>query len=95
MQIPDAVRRAIRTFIQAFLGVIIAQSGAILIDAQKGEYVLDIEWMKRIAVSAAVAGVIALFTYIQNALEDSGVVPSIMKSKASSGANPITQDPAV
>lgn len=91
----DAVRRAIRTFVQAFTGVIVAQSGAILLDAQKGEYVLDIEWIKRLAVSAAVAGVIALVSWLQNAMEDAGSIPSVLKASASSGANPVTHDPAV
>jgi hypothetical protein len=95
MKLPDAVRRALRTFVQAFIGVILAQSGAILIDAQRGEYVLDLDWIKRILVSALVAAVIALITWIQNYLEDNTGVPAIGKATASSGENPITQGPAV
>lgn len=91
----DALRRAIRTFVQAFCGVVIAQSGAILVNAQKGEYVLDIEWVKRIGISALVAGVIALFTFLMNWSEDKGVIPSVLKATASSGAEPVTRDPAV
>lgn len=93
MNLSDAVRRALRTFCQAFLGVVIAQSGAILIDAQKGEYVLDIEWIKRIGVSAIAAGVIALVSFAQNWLEDNSSFPSVGKATASSGARPITHDP--
>jgi hypothetical protein len=89
MRLSDAIRRGIRTFVQAFIGVILAQSGAILLAAQKGEYVLDIEWWKRIAVSGAAAGVIALFSYIQNALEDRGTVPALLKAPPSPGANPV------
>ena len=92
---PDALRRSIRTFLQAFCGVIIAQSGAILLDAQKGEYVLDIEWIKRIGVSAAVSGVIALVTFIQNYAEDNSNFPSMLKASASGGQNPVTIDPKV
>lgn len=75
--------------------MIVAQSGAILLDAQKGEYVLDIEWIKRLAVSAAVAGVISLVSFLQNWSEDKGIVPSVLKATASSGADPVTRDPAV
>ena len=95
MNLPDAARRALRTFLQAFIGVILAQIGAIAINAQKGEYVLDIEWIKRVGISAFVAGVIALITWLQNYLEDNTNFPSMMKASASSGANPITRDPAV
>lgn len=92
---PDSLRRAIRTFVQAFTGVIIAQSGAILLDAQKGAYVLDIEWLKRLAVSAAVAGVIALVTYVHNLAEDKTAFPAVLKSVPSSGQNPVTRDAPV
>jgi hypothetical protein len=95
MNLPDAARRAIRTFLQAFIGVILAQIGAIAISAQKGEYVLDIEWLKRIGVSAFAAGVIAVLSFLQNYLEDAGTIPSVMKATASSGANPVTHDNAV
>lgn len=91
----DAVRRSIRTFLQAFLGVILAQAGAIALDAQKGEYVLDVEWIKRIGISAIVAGVIAVLTFTHNALEDNTSFPSVLKASASGGQNPVTRDPAV
>jgi hypothetical protein len=95
MHLPDAARRAIRTFLQAFLGVILAQIGAIAISAQKGEYVLDIEWLKRIGVSAFAAGVIAVLSFLQNYLEDNTNFPAVLKSSASSGQNPVTQDAKV
>lgn len=95
MNLPDAVRRAIRTFVQAFAGVIVYQSGAILLDAQRGEYVFDADWTKRILISALVAGVIALCTWLQNWAEDNTSFPAIGKATASSGENPITQGPAV
>jgi hypothetical protein len=83
----------LRTFVQAFTGVILAQVGAIAVDAQQGKYVLDIDWLKRILISALVAGIIALVTFAQNWSEDAGVVPSVLKAKASSGADPVTTDP--
>jgi hypothetical protein len=90
---PDALRRALRTFVQSFTGVILAQVGAIAIDAQQGKYVLDIDWIKRILVSALVAGVIALLTFAQNWAEDAGAIPAVGKAVASSGADPATVSP--
>ena len=76
---PDSVKRAIRTFVQAFTGVLVAQTEAILVDAQKGEYVLDVDWIKRILISAAAAGVIALVTWLHNWAEDADKIPTIGK----------------
>lgn len=64
----DSLRRAVRTFAQAFLGVIILQIGTIQADADDGK--LDFEWWKRLLLSAAVAGFIALVTWAWNALEN-------------------------
>ena len=94
MKLPDAVRRSIRTFVQAATGVMVLQAGAVAIDAGKGTYVPDVDWLKRIAVSAVAAGVIACVTYVHNALEDNTGMPAVLKATASSGENPVTRDPA-
>lgn len=94
MHLPDALRRAIRTFVQAATGVLMLQAGSVAIDVGKGSYVPDVDWLKRIAISAIAAGVIALVSYIHNGLEDTGALPAVLKSTASSGAHPVTQDPA-
>lgn len=81
----DAVRRAIRTFVQAFFGVL-ATSGIFSAAGETG--VVDWSGLKRVGISAAAAGVVALFSYAQNALEDAGTIPAALKAPASDGANP-------
>lgn len=63
----DALIRGVRTFLQAFLGVFLAisTSGAMGIDA-----VPDVEVLKRAAIAAAWAGIVAAIAFVQNALED-------------------------
>jgi hypothetical protein len=63
----DAVIRGVRTFLQAFLGVFIAlsTSGAMGIDS-----VPDLQVLKRAAIAAGWAGVVAAVSFVQNALED-------------------------
>jgi hypothetical protein len=63
----DPIIRGVRTFLQAFLGVFVAlsTSGAIGVDAAP-----DLEVLKRAAIAAAWAGLIALIAFVQNALED-------------------------
>lgn len=61
------VVRGVRTFLQAFLGVFLAisTSGAMGIDS-----VPDVDVLKRAAIAATWAGVIAAISFVQNALED-------------------------
>lgn len=87
---PDSLRRAIRTFIQAFLGAIIS-SGVLSAINESG--VVDWSVLKKVLMSAAAAGVIALITFSINFLEDAGAIPSVLKARASSGRNPVTLDP--
>lgn len=63
----DPLVRGARTFLQAFLGVFLAlsTSGAIGVDS-----VPDLEVLKRAAIAAGWAGLIALIAFVQNALED-------------------------
>lgn len=62
----DPVVRGLRTFVQAFLGVFIAitTSGAMKIDT-----IPDVDLLKRALWSAAWAGVVAVVSFTQNALE--------------------------
>lgn len=85
---PDSVRRAIRTFFQAFLGAIIT-TGVLSTAATNG--VVDWSSLKKAAVSALSAGIVATVSFVQNALEDKGTVPALLKAPASSGADPIPQ----
>lgn len=77
--VKDVIRRAARTFFQAFVGVVVLQTAAIALDAAKGEYVLDIGWWQRLGVSAVVSGFIALCSFVQNWLEDKDAVPKLLK----------------
>lgn len=87
--LPDSVRRALRTFLQAFVGILVT-SGAL--SAITTEGVVDWAVLKKAAISAFAAGVVAVLTYVQNAAEDRGVIPAVLKANASDGANPITKD---
>lgn len=89
----DAMRRAARTFVQAFVGVIVVQAAAIALQVQQGTWVPDLEWIKRLLASAVAAGVIALCSFIQNWLEDNTEMPAVGKAVASGGQNPVGVQP--
>ena len=80
----DATRRAVRTLLQ-----MIAAGG---LTALVNQFATDVP--ARYAPYVLV-GFTLLTSYAQNYAEDAGWVPSVLKSQASSGANPITHDPAV
>ena len=61
----EAVKRGLRTFLQAAVGVLVAA----------GTGYVDVEVWK----GAALAGGVALIAYVQNLLEDKSVVPSLFK----------------
>ena len=63
----DPLVRAARTFLQAALALIVLQAGALMTDAEDG--VLDGSLWRRVLVTAAVAGTIALVSWAQNELE--------------------------
>lgn len=77
----DALRRAIRTLLQAILGALGAGALNVLF---KG---LDPEIL-------AIIGIVltTIITQIQNALEDTGAIPAFLKSPASPGVNPVPVD---
>lgn len=85
----DALRRALRTFVQAFLGSVLTSG---LLSAINETGVVDWSAIKKVAVSAAAAALIALLTFVVNALEDKGVMPALIKAPASGGADPIPED---
>lgn len=93
MQFPDAARRAARTFVQAFTGVLALQAVGIMTDVSKGTWEPDLTWLNRVLLSALAAGVIALITWAHNWAEDNTNFPAIGKATPSSGANPVTSDP--
>jgi len=63
----DALIRGLRTFLQAFLGVFLAISTSGMIGPDS---LPDLDVLKRAAIAAAWAGVVALVSFVQNALED-------------------------
>lgn len=87
---PDYVRRAIRTFLQAFLGVFLS---SYITMTGSSVAILDLEILGRLLVSATIAGIIAMLTFAQNLLEDTTNMPSILKNSPSRGKNPVTTDP--
>lgn len=72
----DAMKRALRTFIQSFVGSILT-SGVLSGFAVDG--VVDWSILSKVGVSSFVAGVIALLAFVQNALEDSKKLPTVLK----------------
>lgn len=73
----DALRRAVRTALQAFLGAVI---GSGLLSAIGEQGVVDWSVAKKVVFSAAAAAIAALISWAYNALEDVGAVPKVMKS---------------
>ena len=63
----DALVRGLRTFLQAFLGVFLAISTSGMVGPDS---LPDIDVLKRAAIAAGWAGVVALVSFTQNALED-------------------------
>lgn len=74
----DAIQRAVRTFFQAFIGVLITSG---ILSAVEETGVVDWSNLKKVGLSALVAGVVAIVSYIQNALEDVEVIPTFLKDE--------------
>ena len=71
----DALRRAVRTFLQGTIGVLVLIAVPILNQiiqavAGGGEVVFDVDIWRSIAIAAIAGGVIALIAFLQNLLED-------------------------
>ncbi|HHH27363.1 MAG TPA: hypothetical protein ENK57_03295 [Polyangiaceae bacterium] len=64
----DPIRRALRTFAQAFIGILLGSEllPGIVVSGQ----LPDSDAVERLFVSAAAAGFIALLAWVQNTLED-------------------------
>ena len=82
----DPVRRALRTFVQAFLGSVLT-SGVLSAASETG--VVDWSALKKAGIAALAGAVVALLTFAQNVLEDSTRFPAILKAPASEGENPV------
>lgn len=63
----DAAIRALRTFLQALIGAFIATSA---LQSIASDATIDGDALTRAGISSLAAGVIALLSFVQNALED-------------------------
>jgi hypothetical protein len=71
----DAARRAVRTFFQGAVGVLVLIAVPVLNQliqavAAGGEIVIDVDLWQSIGIAAIAGGVIALIAFLQNMLED-------------------------
>jgi hypothetical protein len=71
----DAVKRAVRTFAQGFVGTLVLLAVPVLNNlvqavAGGGEVTLDVSAWQSIGIAAVAGGMIALVSWAQNALED-------------------------
>lgn len=70
----DALKRALRTFAQGFLGVLALLAVPILTDlieaaAGGGTVTVDVDLWRTVLIAAIAGGLIALISWTQNALE--------------------------
>ena len=85
----DWLRRGIRTFLQASVGVFLSlMVTPHLPGALGGDAVPERGVFTSALIAAGWSGVIAVLTALHNALEDNTAFPAILKAPASSGQNP-------
>ena len=95
----DAIRRAIRTFIDAFIGMLALLGIPVLTElvrkiSSAEPYEIDFRLWQSILIASAAAGLIAVFSFGKNWAEDNTRFPAFLKSTPSAGKNPITHDTA-
>ena len=93
----DAIRRAIRTFLQAFVGTLAVLAIPAMTDlirkiGSAEPYEINFDFWQGVVIAAALSGVIALISWAQNALEDHTGVIAPLKAPASAGNNPVPDD---
>lgn len=86
MKLPDSVKRALRTFLQAFVGTLALLAVPAMTDivrqiSSSEPYEIDFRFWQGVVVAACISGVIALVSWAQNALEDKDVIPAVGKGK--------------
>lgn len=92
----DWLRRAARTFLQAFVGTLSVMAIPALNDIIRAissaePYTFDVDLWQGVIIAACLSGVIALISALQNGLEDKAGMPALGKGVASSGQNPVPQ----
>ena len=93
----DAVRRAVRTFLQAFIGTFVLlavpwMTSIVAAITSAQPYELNFDVLQSAGIAGVFSGAIALVAWIQNALEDKTHMPAILKAPASSGENPASDN---
>lgn len=96
MKLPDSLRRAIRTFVQAFVGTLALLAVPALTDlvrqiSSAEPYKIDFAFWQGVVIAACASGVISLVSWLQNVLEDHTPMPAILKSPPSGGQNPVPE----
>ena len=80
----DATRRALRTLVQTIVAFVLAGGLAEVVNAYADEWA--IHGANRMLLTAALTVVVS---WAQNAAEDRGALPALLKTPASSGAAPV------
>lgn len=81
----DALYRAIRTFLQAWIGsFLLLVAGAGIAPGT----IPDLDWLRRVALASAWAAFIAALAWAQNALENGTAFPALLKP-APPARNPV------
>ena len=91
-RLPDPVRRALRTFLQVFVGIFAISLTGWLGDVTSwasctagcGSFP-DVSPLGKAAVSAVAASAAAVVAFVQNLLEDKTGMPALLKAPASDG----------
>src|SRR5213592_808542 len=75
----DALRRAIRTYLQSAIGIFLGLWAVSGVSADNFQGVSDLTVLGKLAMGACIVAVPALLSFVQNALEDHDVVPKLLK----------------
>ena len=81
-----AFKRALRTYLQSTIGIFLGLWATSGISADHFAGVSDLTVLAKLGVGALIGAVPALLAYVQNLLEDEGVVPTVLKDPATPAA---------
>ena len=76
----DAQKRALRTFLQSWIGTFLGLWAMSGISAETFQGISDLTAIGKLAIAAAVGTLPAILSYVQNALEDTGTIPTVLKT---------------
>ena len=91
----DWLRRAVRTFAQGFVGVLLITAVPALNDivtgvGSGGVAVIDVPFWRNVGIAAVAGGAVALISGVQNWAEDNVPgIPAPLKAQPSAGENPV------